>query len=298
MSNQPWKTCSERKDPWFTDGNPPTMGASAPLMGSGLRAEDINNVIYPVTPSEKIYVAITDNVSPPDDPRTLKRLGAEPLRGQRLIFSALGMLADGFFSVAGWEAGGSHHNLVGYPTWPFLDCCMPPLRFQYPQTSPWQVAGFPVLSVVLFAWRHHCTKLLALIKSSSAFGQLCTLQFSEIPQAFKATMIIRMWSSTKPVVEDQRSNWYFMTMDYQKDLLYQCTSRVPCILLWMIGSNLMFPYIADGYEIKITNVYKQSLSSTSHGESFVGFYQQDHSNRDWEPVLWWLWPLILDSCQC
>lgn len=32
---------------------------------------DINNVIYPVSPSEKIYVAITNNVSPPDDPRAL-----------------------------------------------------------------------------------------------------------------------------------------------------------------------------------------------------------------------------------
>mmetsp|Transcript_73872 Transcript_73872/g.121859 ORF Transcript_73872/g.121859 Transcript_73872/m.121859 type:complete len:160 (-) Transcript_73872:27-506(-) len=32
---------------------------------------DINNVIYPVAPSEQIYVAITNNVSPPDDPRSL-----------------------------------------------------------------------------------------------------------------------------------------------------------------------------------------------------------------------------------
>ncbi|CAJ1349428.1 unnamed protein product [Effrenium voratum] len=32
---------------------------------------DINNIIYPVTPGEQIYVAITQNVSPADDPRTL-----------------------------------------------------------------------------------------------------------------------------------------------------------------------------------------------------------------------------------
>eukprot|EP00434_Breviolum_minutum_P031209 symbB.v1.2.027601.t1/scaffold2834.1/size69276/8 len=32
---------------------------------------DINNIIYPVSPTDKIYVAITNNVSPPDDPRQL-----------------------------------------------------------------------------------------------------------------------------------------------------------------------------------------------------------------------------------
>eukprot|EP00931_Biecheleriopsis_adriatica_P006079 TRINITY_DN107537_c0_g1_i1.p1 TRINITY_DN107537_c0_g1~~TRINITY_DN107537_c0_g1_i1.p1 ORF type:complete len:155 (-),score=39.04 TRINITY_DN107537_c0_g1_i1:145-609(-) len=32
---------------------------------------DINNIIYPLTPGEKIYVAITANVSPADNPRKL-----------------------------------------------------------------------------------------------------------------------------------------------------------------------------------------------------------------------------------
>ncbi|CAK9005418.1 unnamed protein product [Durusdinium trenchii] len=32
---------------------------------------DINNIIYPVTPGEQIYVAITNNVSSADEPRSL-----------------------------------------------------------------------------------------------------------------------------------------------------------------------------------------------------------------------------------
>eukprot|EP00928_Gymnodinium_smaydae_P079496 TRINITY_DN63409_c0_g1_i1.p1 TRINITY_DN63409_c0_g1~~TRINITY_DN63409_c0_g1_i1.p1 ORF type:complete len:155 (+),score=35.63 TRINITY_DN63409_c0_g1_i1:91-555(+) len=32
---------------------------------------DVNNIIYPVTPGEQVHVAITDNVSPADNPRRL-----------------------------------------------------------------------------------------------------------------------------------------------------------------------------------------------------------------------------------
>uniref|UniRef100_A0A7S1ACM0 DNA-directed RNA polymerases I, II, and III subunit RPABC3 n=1 Tax=Noctiluca scintillans TaxID=2966 RepID=A0A7S1ACM0_NOCSC len=32
---------------------------------------DINNIIYPVSPGEQVYIAITDNVSPADNPRQL-----------------------------------------------------------------------------------------------------------------------------------------------------------------------------------------------------------------------------------
>ena len=38
-----------------------------------LAAQDINHIIYPVQGGDQIYVAITRNVSPADDPRKLKR---------------------------------------------------------------------------------------------------------------------------------------------------------------------------------------------------------------------------------
>ncbi|CAK9005350.1 unnamed protein product [Durusdinium trenchii] len=38
---------------------------------NNLEIADINNIIYPVTPGEQIYVAITNNVSSADEPRSL-----------------------------------------------------------------------------------------------------------------------------------------------------------------------------------------------------------------------------------
>ncbi|OLP89003.1 hypothetical protein AK812_SmicGene29584 [Symbiodinium microadriaticum] len=53
-----------------------------------LAAQDINHIIYPVQGGDQIYVAITRNVSPADDPRKLKRTLQACLRW-RAVHSAL-----------------------------------------------------------------------------------------------------------------------------------------------------------------------------------------------------------------
>jgi hypothetical protein len=63
-------------------------------------------VIYPVSPSEKIYVAITNNVSPPDDPRALK--SSRPVGRWRLPWLEM-PAEDGQFSKSRNAVGKKDH---------------------------------------------------------------------------------------------------------------------------------------------------------------------------------------------